>query len=54
MPDRVVEEISKGVEISIIGIGSGNKTDGQVVLLQDILGFQKTTTPKHSKRHVDV
>lgn len=54
MPNRVAEEISKGVEIPIIGIGSGNKTDGQVMLLQDILGFQKTTTPKHFKRYVDV
>ena len=37
--DEIAEKISQGISIPTIGIGSGNKCDGQVLVLHDLLGF---------------
>ncbi len=54
VPAVVAKEISRKTEIPIIGIGSGNGTDGQVLAFQDILGLQKTQNPRHVKKYVDL
>jgi 3-methyl-2-oxobutanoate hydroxymethyltransferase len=50
---EIAEKISQGVAIPTIGIGSGNKCDGQVLVLQDLLGLYDDVKPKFVKRYVD-
>lgn len=38
IPARVGEEITKRLQIPTIGIGAGPKTDGQVLVMDDVLG----------------
>ncbi|PWN31283.1 Phosphoenolpyruvate/pyruvate domain-containing protein, partial [Meira miltonrushii] len=38
IPARVGEEITKRLDIPTIGIGAGPKTDGQVLVMDDVLG----------------
>ncbi|MGL4595250.1 MAG: 3-methyl-2-oxobutanoate hydroxymethyltransferase [Thermoguttaceae bacterium] len=55
--ESIAEEITNAVPVPTIGIGSGNKCDGQVLVLHDILGFtplEQTRTPSHAKKYVDM
>jgi len=51
--DEAAEKISQGVSIPTIGIGSGNKCDGQVLVLHDLLGLYDDIRPKFVKRYVE-
>lgn len=42
---EVAEEITKQLKIPTIGIGSGQKTDGQVLVINDLLGSGPTDPP---------
>ncbi len=46
VPKDVAEKITKKLKIPTIGIGAGNKTDGQVLVLQDMLGLNTQFKPK--------
>jgi len=46
VPSIVAESISEALDIPTIGIGAGNSTDGQVLVLHDILGMK-------SKEYID-
>ncbi|MGN1274848.1 MAG: 3-methyl-2-oxobutanoate hydroxymethyltransferase [Thermoguttaceae bacterium] len=50
---EIAGEISHALEIPTIGIGSGPKCDGQILVIQDILGLSDRT-PKHAKQYVDL
>ncbi len=50
---EIAEKISKGVSIPTIGIGSGNKCDGQVLVLHDLLGLYNEIKPKFAKRYTE-
>ena len=39
VPSELAEEISHAVKIPVIGIGAGSSTDGQVLVLHDMLGL---------------
>jgi 3-methyl-2-oxobutanoate hydroxymethyltransferase len=39
VPEILASEITKKIKIPTIGIGSGKETDGQVLVLQDMLGL---------------
>ena len=39
VPAKLAEKIAKELNIPIIGIGAGNKVDGQVLVLHDMLGM---------------
>ncbi|GAB4010411.1 MAG: 3-methyl-2-oxobutanoate hydroxymethyltransferase [Bdellovibrio sp.] len=45
----VAEEITNKLKIPTIGIGSGNKTDGQVLVINDLLQMGPTAPPKFCK-----
>lgn len=49
VPDVLASEITRNVDIPVIGIGAGANTDAQVLVLQDILGITAGKTPKFSK-----
>jgi 3-methyl-2-oxobutanoate hydroxymethyltransferase len=51
--DETAEKISQGVSIPTIGIGSGNKCDGQVLVLHDLLGLYDDIRPKFVKRYAE-
>jgi len=44
-------KITKAVSVPVIGIGSGAKCDGQVVVTHDMLGFFPDFTPKFVKKY---
>lgn len=47
VPSPLAQEISQEVQIPVIGIGAGKDTDGQVLVLHDMLGMSATGhTPK--------
>ncbi|MBD7977848.1 MULTISPECIES: 3-methyl-2-oxobutanoate hydroxymethyltransferase [Pseudomonas] len=50
VPSDLAAEISQSVSIPVIGIGAGSGTDGQVLVLHDMLGLSLTgRTPKFVK-----
>jgi 3-methyl-2-oxobutanoate hydroxymethyltransferase len=46
IPEILAKKITMQLQVPTIGIGSGNETDGQVLVLQDLLGCQKDFQPK--------
>ena len=48
VPTLLGEEITKALEIPVVGIGAGGQTDGQVLVTHDILGLSELT-PKFTK-----
>ncbi len=53
VPHKVAAEITKRLEIPVIGIGSGPYCDGQAQVETDILGFHDMHYPKHTKKYAD-
>ncbi|MWV11664.1 3-methyl-2-oxobutanoate hydroxymethyltransferase [Pseudomonas sp. R-28-1W-6] len=50
VPSALAAEISLSVKVPVIGIGAGSATDGQVLVLHDMLGLSLTgRTPKFVK-----
>ena len=50
VPSELAKEITHAVKIPVIGIGAGSDTDGQVLVLHDMLGLSLTgRVPKFGK-----
>src|SRR3954462_13398662 len=54
IPAEVPDVIMQHMEIPVIGIGAGPSTDGQVLVLHDLLGIHDGFQPKFVKRYADV
>lgn len=54
IPRQVAEQISTGLRIPTIGIGSGLDCDGQVLVFHDILGLYKRFKPKFVKQYAEL
>ena len=52
IPSALGKAITSAVDIPVIGIGAGSDTDGQVLVLQDILGISDRTL-KFSKNYLE-
>ena len=50
----VATRLSKDLPVPVIGIGSGAGTDGQVLVLHDLLGIDDSFQARHVKRYVDL
>jgi len=53
IPDSAGRRVSQALNIPTIGIGAGGNTDGQVLVLQDMLGFNTGYTPKFVRKFID-
>lgn len=53
IPSTVAQKISGVLSIPTIGIGAGPFTDGQVLVLQDLLGMYKDIAPKFVKHYMN-
>jgi 3-methyl-2-oxobutanoate hydroxymethyltransferase len=49
VPADLAAEISATLSIPIVGIGAGNRCDGQVLVLHDMLGLHPVRPPRFSK-----
>jgi len=45
IPEEVAAEVTRSVKAPTIGIGAGRKTDGQVLVITDVLGFGPKKLP---------
>ena len=51
VPAELAARVTEAVAIPTIGIGAGARCDGQVLVLQDLLGLNDGFTPKFLKRY---
>lgn len=54
IPAKLAARVSSQLHIPIIGIGAGNQVDGQVLVLQDMLGLTQGFSPKFLRRYADL
>ena len=54
IPSILAGEVAKKISTPIIGIGAGNKVDGQVLVLHDMLGMTKEFSPRFLRRYLDL
>ncbi|WP_375754156.1 3-methyl-2-oxobutanoate hydroxymethyltransferase [Vibrio sp. HN007] len=49
VPASLAKRISEAVDVPVIGIGAGNDTDGQILVMHDMFGISATYMPRFSK-----
>ncbi len=54
IPAELARRVAKAVTIPVIGIGAGPEVDGQVLVMQDMLGITKDFTPRFLRRYADL
>ena len=54
IPAKLAKQVAEKVKIPIIGIGAGPDTDGQVLVLHDMLGITKDFNPRFLRRYADL
>tara|TARA_B100000686_G_scaffold355039_2_gene469314 strand:+ start:2555 stop:3373 length:819 start_codon:yes stop_codon:yes gene_type:complete len=54
IPSELAGQVAKKISTPVIGIGAGNKVDGQVLVLHDILGMTKEFSPRFLRRYLDL
>ncbi|GGH19513.1 3-methyl-2-oxobutanoate hydroxymethyltransferase [Sphingobacterium alkalisoli] len=52
IPSKLAEEVTKSLRIPTIGIGAGNACDGQVLVVNDMLGLTKDFKPKFLRQYL--
>jgi len=53
VPDALTRELVKQTSLITIGIGAGAAVDGQVLVMQDMLGFSTAFSPKFLRRYLN-
>jgi 3-methyl-2-oxobutanoate hydroxymethyltransferase len=54
LPERLAAHVTQQLSIPTIGIGAGNATSGQVLVLHDVLGLYDRLSPKFVKRYAEL
>ena len=54
IPAALAKEVSQAVHIPTIGIGAGPHADGQVLVMQDMLGITQEFKPRFLRRYADL
>ena len=53
VPSNIAKAISEKIDIPTIGIGAGADVDGQVLVLQDMLGMDNKFNPKFLRKYMN-
>jgi 3-methyl-2-oxobutanoate hydroxymethyltransferase len=53
VPEKLAAEITETLNIPTIGIGAGVHTDGQVLVMQDMLGLSSDFKPRFVRQYLD-
>ena len=53
VPAQLAARVSRAIDIPTIGIGAGPETDGQVLVLQDMLGMNPDFKPKFLRHYAN-
>lgn len=54
VPRKLAAEVSAALSVPTIGIGAGPGTDGQVLVLPDMLGLNEVFRPRHLRRFAEL
>ena len=54
IPATLAKKVTESIHIPTIGIGAGPDTDGQVLVMQDMLGINKEFKPRFLRRYADL
>ena len=54
IPAELGKRVSSELTIPTIGIGAGNGTDGQVLVIHDMLGINNEFSPRFLRRYADL
>lgn len=54
IPEELGEKITNSVRVPTIGIGAGRRTDGQVLVINDLLGIDPNFKPKFLKKYANL
>lgn len=54
VPARLARQVTEQLQIPTIGIGAGNATSGQVLVIYDLLGLNRDFKPKFLKHYADL
>jgi 3-methyl-2-oxobutanoate hydroxymethyltransferase len=54
IPAALGREVAQALHIPVIGIGAGNGTDGQVLVVHDVLGITKDFNPRFLRRYLNL
>jgi 3-methyl-2-oxobutanoate hydroxymethyltransferase len=54
IPATLGKKVSEALHIPVIGIGAGNGTDGQVLVVHDVLGITKDFNPRFLRRYLNL
>jgi 3-methyl-2-oxobutanoate hydroxymethyltransferase len=53
VPAKLAQMVSEKLSIPVIGIGAGAQTDGQILVMHDMLGISANYMPKFSKNYLE-
>jgi 3-methyl-2-oxobutanoate hydroxymethyltransferase len=54
IPASLAEKVASQLHIPVIGIGAGNKVDGQVLVVHDVLGLTSAFNPRFLRRYAEL
>jgi len=54
IPQKLAKKITRSINIPTIGIGAGLGCDGQVLVINDLVGLSEEPLPKFVKKYADV
>ena len=54
VPAKLAAQVTREISIPTIGIGAGNGTDGQVLVVADMLGMTQGFSPRFLRRYADL
>ena len=54
IPATLGRKVAESLHIPVIGIGAGNGTDGQVLVVHDMLGITKDFNPRFLRRYLNL
>jgi len=54
VPAKLAEEVTKSIKVPTIGIGAGGFTDGQILVVDDMLGKTQGFSPRFLRRYANL